>query len=78
MNEYKDETGKTLTEQHWQTGLTILVVALLCWVGLTTQNTQVEVARIAEKVTNLEKNQMRPNHRIDELDRRVRVLETKQ
>jgi hypothetical protein len=62
-------------ERHAQTGLTVLVVALLCWVGLTTQNTQVEVAKIVVKVSSLEAAAKVPDARVDDLTRRVEALE---
>ena len=41
-------------ERHAQTALTILVVGLLAWVGFTTQKTQVDMAVVVEKISNMQ------------------------
>lgn len=41
-------------ERHAQTALTLLVVALLSWVVITTQQTAVAVAGLSAKIESLE------------------------
>lgn len=41
-------------ERHAQTALTVLVVGLLAWVGVTTQTTAIDVAKLTVKVEQLE------------------------
>jgi len=62
-------------ERHAQTGLTLLAVMLLGWVGLTTQETQVRVAELTVKVAHLRDAFNAPATRVDDLTRRIERLE---
>lgn len=62
-------------ERHAQTGIAVLLVMLLGWVGLTTQATQVKVAELSIEVNHLKNTLSVPEPRVDDLTRRIDILE---
>jgi hypothetical protein len=62
-------------ERHAQTGIAVLLVMLLGWVGLTTQSTQVKVAQLTVEVNHLKNALAIPEPRLDDLTRRIDILE---
>jgi len=69
------EETRTL-ERHAQTALTILVVALLAWVGLTTQETQVKVAQLTVEIEQIQSQLELTPLRVTDTVRRMERLET--
>lgn len=66
---------RSLFEQHAQTVLTLVVVGLLAWVALTTQQLDVKVEVMALEVSHLKSTIDTPQRRVDDLTRRVEALE---
>ncbi len=71
-------------ERHAQTALVLVLVALLLWVGNTTQNTAVTVAEMRVEVAFLKALSEQPppqyiemSKRLDEQTRRIESLEKK-
>jgi len=58
-------------ERHAQTVLVMLLVALLVWVGNTTQNTSLTVARMSVELTYLKRYVESPKAEYVELSKRV-------
>lgn len=73
-----DRRGSAL-ERHAQTGLTLLVVALLAWQLKTTQSLEISVGIFNNDMSHLKVELKRaidtPNARIDDLMRRLDILE---
>lgn len=67
-----------LFERHAQTALAMLVVALLVWVGSSVQQTEIAVAELRIEIQYLKASFEKPTKRIDELERRVRDLESRE
>jgi len=66
-------------ERHAQSVLVIVIVALMIWVGTTTQATSVQIATLQVEVTQLKDTIAAPNQTIDLLiqqneELRARVL----
>lgn len=55
-------------ERHTQTALVLLLVALLLWVGGTTQNTAVSVAEMRVEIAYLRRQIERPNEGLAQLN----------
>jgi len=70
-----EKAAGTSFERHAQTALTLLVVALLCWVALTTQQLDVKVEVMASQFENFKEQTQGPNARVDDLVRRVEIIE---
>lgn len=68
---------KTALERHAQTVLVLILVALLLWVGQTTQQTSIAVARLQVEVAFLRQELTRPNAAHAEYERRLGQLEAK-
>lgn len=68
---------RSLFEQHAQTVLTLVVVGLLAWVALTTQKLDVKVEVMTSEMNYLKRSIDRPQKRVDDLTRRVEILEKK-
>lgn len=68
------EETRTL-ERHAQTALTVLVVALLGWVGLTTQETQVKVAQLTVEIEQIQSQLELAPLRVTDTVRRMERLE---
>ena len=62
-------------ERHAQTALVLLVVALLGWVGLTVNRNQLELAKLTIQVENLNDTVTTPPARLEDLVRRVDMIE---
>ena len=73
----EDRRKGTAFERHSQTGLTLLGVALLVWVGSTTQSTQIKLAELAVEVNNMKDIVRAPQANLDNLTARVKALETR-
>lgn len=63
-------------ERHAQTALVILVVALLGWVGLTVNQNQIELAKLTVTVQSLNNQIAAPTARVNDLTRRIEIIET--
>lgn len=61
-------------ERHAQTALVLLLVALLLWVGNTTQQTSVAVAEMRVEVAYLKALSEQPNPEIRQLTGRISDL----
>ncbi len=61
-------------ERHAQTVLVLVLVALLLWVGKTTQDTAVSIAEMRVELTFL-KREVQQQHPHEDLYRRVERLE---
>lgn len=70
-----DEREARALERHAQTGLTVLVVGLLGWVGLTTQETQIKIAQITTELAQIKAHIEEPRLRVEDVVRRVERLE---
>lgn len=66
---------KNTLERHAQTVLVLILVALLLWVGQTTQDTSLAVARLQVEVAFLRQEVTRPNAAHAEYERRLNTLE---
>lgn len=81
MTEEVRDDGKNVSwtknslERHAQTVLVMVLVALLLWVGQTTQQTSLAVARLQVEVEFLRNELSRPNTAHIEFDRRLKALE---
>lgn len=62
-------------ERHAQTALVLLVVALLAWVGNTTQTTAVKLAEITIQIDYLRRAVEIPNRRLDGMEQRLDQIE---
>ena len=71
----EDRRSATAFERHAQTGLTVVLVALLVWVGSTTQTTQIKLAELAVEVKNLKDVVRTPNARMNDLTSRIELIE---
>lgn len=70
-----DREKMTVLERHAQTVLVLILVALLLWVGNTTQRTAVAVAEMRVEIVYLRAAVDDPVERIRSLEQRVRILE---
>lgn len=64
-------------ERHAQTALVLLVVALLAWVGKTTQETAVTVAKLNVHVETLQRQTAPTNQKFREIEKRLDSIENK-
>lgn len=62
-------------ERHAQTALVLVLVALLLWVGQTTQRTAVVVAEMRVEVAFLKAYHSGPSSEFQEMAKRVDILE---
>ena len=62
-------------ERHAQTALVLVLVALLLWVGDTTQNTSLVVAEMRVELAFLKASNEKPSDEIKLLNSRVDTLE---
>lgn len=62
-------------ERHAQTALVLILVALLLWVGQTTQHTSVVVAEMRVELAFLKAYHARPSSEYIEIAKRVDLLE---
>ena len=63
-------------ERHAQTALVLVLVALLLWVGDTTQNTSLVVAEMRVELAFLKASNEKPSDEIKLLNSRVDTLES--
>lgn len=71
----EDRRSLNSFERHAQTGLTLVLVALLVWVGSTTQTTQIKLAELAVEVNNLKDAVRTPDSRVNDLTHRIETIE---
>jgi uncharacterized protein YoxC len=71
-----DEMSRAF-ERHAQTALVLLVVALLAWVGKTTQETAVTVAKLNVHVETLQRQTAPTNQKFREIEKRLDSIENK-
>ena len=62
-------------ERHAQTALVMLIVALLIWVGKTTQDTSVTIAQLHIHIENLQKQTAPTNQKFKEIEIRLDSIE---
>lgn len=63
--------SRSLFEQHTQTALVLLLVALLLWVGSTTQSTALHVAEMKVEIVNLKRVISTPAPQYIEMTKRL-------
>ena len=68
-------TSSRAFERHAQTALVLVLVALLLWVGDTTQNTSLVVAEMRVELAFLKATHDKPSDEVKSLNRRVALLE---
>jgi tRNA(Phe) wybutosine-synthesizing methylase Tyw3 len=68
------ENGQRL-ERHAQTVIVLIVVALLLWVGATTQQTAITVAKLSVDVAYLQSAIQRPDEKFKEIESRLDRIE---
>lgn len=71
MNTPKDGPLTGSFERHAQTALVLILVALLLWVGNTTQNTAVTVAEMRVEVAYLKAISEQPPPQYSEMSKRL-------
>ena len=69
-----DEMSRAF-ERHAQTALVLLVVALLAWVGKTTQETAVTIAKLHVHVETLQRQTAPTNQKFKEIEKRLDSIE---
>jgi peptidoglycan hydrolase CwlO-like protein len=69
-----DEMSRAF-ERHAQTALVMLIVALLLWVGKTTQDTSVTIAQLHIHIENLQKQTAPTNQKFREIEIRLDSIE---
>lgn len=62
-------------ERHTQTVLVLVLVALLLWVGGTTQQTAIKVATMTEQINQLRTQIREPDHKFKEIEKRLDAIE---
>lgn len=62
-------------ERHAQTVLVLVLVAILLWVGSTTQKTAVQVASMTVQIENLRERVNRPPIQFDRIETRLDAIE---
>ena len=62
-------------ERHAQTLLVLILVALLVWVGGTTQGTAIAVAQMQVQITQLQVDVRKPDGKFNEIERRLDSIE---
>lgn len=62
-------------ERHAQTALVLLLVALLIWVGKTTQDTAVQIAQLHIHIENLQRQTLPTNQKFKEIEVRLDSIE---
>lgn len=70
-----EPNGGVKLERHAQTVIVMVVVALLLWVGVTVQNTSIQVARLQIEVTYIQEVIKRPDSKFAEIERRLDSIE---
>ncbi len=70
-----DEKRGTSIERHAQTVLVLVLVALLLWVGSTTQSTQVAVAQLSVEIEHMKRELQKPEKKFAEIERRLDAIE---
>jgi hypothetical protein len=73
-NDDNDHRVTSAFERHAQTSAVMLLVALLLWVGNTTQNTAVAVAEMRVEMVYLKATMNRPDPQFAELSKRIDTL----
>lgn len=71
------ERPQTAFERHAQTALVMLVIAVLVWVGQTTQQTAITVAEMAVEISYLKTEVTKPDGKFLEIERRLDAIEKK-
>lgn len=69
-----DEMSRAF-ERHAQTALVLLVVALLAWVGKTTQETAVTIAKLHVHVDTLQRQTAPTTQKFREIEKRLDSIE---
>ena len=62
-------------ERHAQTALVLLLVALLIWVGKTTQDTSVQIAQLHVHIENLQRQAVPTAQKFKEIEVRLDSIE---
>ena len=62
-------------ERHAQTALVLLLVALLIWVGKTTQDTSVQIAKLHVHIENLQRQAVPTAQKFKEIEVRLDSIE---
>lgn len=62
-------------ERHAITALTLVIVALILWVGNGVQNTQVKLAAIQVELEYLKRGMLSDNGKFSEIERRLDAIE---
>ena len=75
MSEENDVVNGRAFERHAQTALVLILVALLLWVGQTTQHTSVVVAEMRVELAFLKAYHATPSAEYQEMAKRVDLLE---
>ena len=75
MTDMEERRRGNAFERHDQTGLTLVVAALIVWVGSATQKTQIKVAELTVQVNHLKNVIRQPEARVNDLSRRIDSLE---
>jgi tRNA(Phe) wybutosine-synthesizing methylase Tyw3 len=63
-------------ERHAQTVIVLIMVALLLWVGATTQQTAINVAKLGVDVTYLQQQVAKPDSKFREIEVRLDRIES--
>lgn len=69
------EKPSTVMERHAQTMLVLLLVALLVWVGGTTQATAVAVAEMRTEIAYMQRQILKPDSKFKEIELRLDSIE---
>ena len=69
------DNGTVRFERHLQTIIVMIVVALLLWVGATTQQTAIAVAKLSVDVNYLQAEIKKPDSKFDEIEQRLDRIE---
>ena len=64
-------------ERHAQTALVLLLVALLIWVGKTTQDTSVAIAQLKVQIQHLQSQTAPTTQKFREIEKRLDSIERK-
>lgn len=73
-----EETARMVSsafERHAQTALVLLVVALLVWVGKTTQDSAVTMASLKVEIQHLQRQTEPTARKFNEIERRLDSIE---
>lgn len=69
------EEKKVSWERHANTVLVTLIVALMIWVGSTTQRTAIELAKLSVEVAHIKQKIVEPDGKFREIEKRLSAIE---